>query len=109
MLTRVYSESGSTRELIEGVNAPSTTVGGGKNKGNKGSSSDTHSTAQSGSDAEGLSDTPTHGAPAQPPQDIDVELGYPAAQIIEYWRRKERLHAQTLRYEPTAQYIPVSL
>jgi hypothetical protein len=106
--------------------APSTTVGNNSKKPLDSLRSDdaaaqqeraasSSSTAAAGSSAAAAGAAAAGAAAAaaafseyQPPTDIDIELGYPAVQIIDYWRRKEREPGRIARYDPSASYIPVS-
>ena len=96
--------------------APSTTVGNHNKSSDSLRNDDVLLSAQqeraaSSSAAAAGSSAATAAAAApseyQPPTDIDIELGYPAVQIIDYWRRKEREPGRIARYDPSASYIPV--
>jgi hypothetical protein len=95
--------------------APSTTVGNNSKSSLDSLRSDDASAQQERADSSSTAAAAAAAAGAaaapseyQPPTDIDIELGYPAVQIIDYWRRKEREPGRIARYDPSASYIPVS-
>eukprot|EP00953_Heterococcus_sp_UTEX-ZZ885_P036460 18779-Heterococcus_DN1.PRE.1 len=113
------SESRSAVNSLERV-APSTTVGNNSKSSldslrsddaaaqqeRAASSSSTAATAAGSSAAGAAAAAAAAPSEYQPPTDIDIELGYPAVQIIDYWRRKEREPGRIARYDPSASYIP---
>eukprot|EP00611_Tribonema_gayanum_P014408 TRINITY_DN25780_c0_g1_i1.p1 TRINITY_DN25780_c0_g1~~TRINITY_DN25780_c0_g1_i1.p1 ORF type:complete len:324 (+),score=57.66 TRINITY_DN25780_c0_g1_i1:53-1024(+) len=92
------SLSGGSQHAVDSNVAPSATVGGLTSAEGAAAPSAVASLQEHGEEVTGVE----YG----PPTDVDVELGYPAALIIKYWREKERDPARVMRYDPSATYIP---